>query len=283
MMGVVHLWLDMYQYVKNMVYYDELVLGEPIKVSSAANYAKEFIDRYLKKFPKNKSTFGTLIAGWHKKTGYELYHVSVSGSTPTKNDQEDCTIGSGSLFSSEYLNMFNGCFNMCTRDDAIDLALRALFYASFCDHNTGGTLKVSRVKEGTIEVHTYDSLVVQLHYHGTVVYDEDAFTLLLLYHKIHGAHFGMELKIVWPFGALYTAHRVEEKRDYYLHRLLFMSANDALMAYKAVEALQDSQPNPPLQQFMLLKIKQKNSVPISVLIQKNTRDIIEFICQAQIW
>lgn len=50
------------------VYYDELVLGEPIKVSSAANYAKEFIDRYLKKFPKNKSTFGTLIAGWHEKT-----------------------------------------------------------------------------------------------------------------------------------------------------------------------------------------------------------------------
>lgn len=61
-----------------------------------------------------------------------------------------------------------------------------------------------------------------------------------------------------------------------------MSAIDALMAYKAVEALQDSQPNPPLQQFMLLKIKQKNSVPISVLIQKNTRDIIEFMPGANI-
>lgn len=49
------------------VYYEELSVREPVKVSTAANYAKEFIDRYLKRFPKNESTFGTLIVGWHKK------------------------------------------------------------------------------------------------------------------------------------------------------------------------------------------------------------------------
>lgn len=112
-------------------YYDELSVREPVKVSTAANYAKEFIDSYLKRFPKNESTFGTFIVGWHKKTvneinditwmfffvhffkssnchwikGYELYHVSVSGPTRTKEKQEVCTIGFGSIFSSQYLNM----------------------------------------------------------------------------------------------------------------------------------------------------------------------------------
>lgn len=49
------------------VYYDDLSVREPVKVSTAANYAKEFIDRCLKRFPKNESTFGTLIVRWYKK------------------------------------------------------------------------------------------------------------------------------------------------------------------------------------------------------------------------
>lgn len=57
-------------------YYDELSVREPVKVSTAANYAKEFIDRYLKRFPMNELTFGTLIVGWHKKTVNEINDIT---------------------------------------------------------------------------------------------------------------------------------------------------------------------------------------------------------------
>ncbi|KAJ3028129.1 UNVERIFIED_CONTAM: Proteasome subunit beta type-8 [Siphonaria sp. JEL0065] len=86
-------------------------------------------------------SMGTMVTGWDK-TGPQLYYVDSDGQR-LKSDL--FSVGSGSTYAYGVLDA--GYRNDLTPEEAIDLARRSIFYATFRDAYSGGFVSVYHVKE----------------------------------------------------------------------------------------------------------------------------------------
>ncbi|KAL3901061.1 MAG: hypothetical protein SGCHY_000880 [Lobulomycetales sp.] len=103
-------------------------------------------------------SMGTMVTGWDK-TGPGLYYVDSDGQRLKSNL---FSVGSGSTYAYGILDAKYDYDNM-TVDEAIELATRAIYHATFRDAFSGGFVTVYHMKQTGWEfIHRKD--VNDLHY-----------------------------------------------------------------------------------------------------------------------
>ncbi|CAG8477684.1 4246_t:CDS:2 [Ambispora gerdemannii] len=102
-------------------------------------------------------SMGTMVTGWDK-TGPNLFYVDADG---TRIKGEIFSVGSGSTFAYGVLDSTHDY--ELEENDAIDLARRSIYHATYRDAGSGGSVSVYHVKEnGWQFISTHD--VYDLHY-----------------------------------------------------------------------------------------------------------------------
>jgi 20S proteasome subunit beta 5 len=115
----------------------ELRNGHRISVAAASKLLSNIVYQYK----GYGLSMGTMICGWDNK-GPGLYYVDNDGMRIT-NDM--FSVGSGSPYAYGVLD--SGYKYDMSVPDALDLASRAIWYASFRDSATGGHLNMYHMKE----------------------------------------------------------------------------------------------------------------------------------------
>lgn len=131
----------------------ELRNKERISVAAASKLLSNIVYEY-----KGMGlSMGTMITGWDK-TGPSLFYVDSDG---TRLHGDLFSVGSGSTYAYGVLDT-GYKFDMAAAE-AIDLARRAIYHATFRDSYSGGIVTVYHVKETGWEKISMDD-VGQLHY-----------------------------------------------------------------------------------------------------------------------
>ena len=96
---------------------------------------------------------GTMICGWDK-TGPQIYYVDSDGQ---RLGGPLFSVGSGSTFAYGVLD--SGYSYDLTKEQALDLAQRSIFAATYRDAYSGGTVRVYHIDEnGWTRVSENDSM-----------------------------------------------------------------------------------------------------------------------------
>ncbi|EHY66649.1 20S proteasome subunit beta 5 [Nematocida ausubeli] len=115
----------------------ELKYGERIPVAGAAKYLSATLNAY-----KGRGlSIGSMVCGWGS-TGPAIYYVDDSGNCI---NGKLFSVGSGSLFAYGILNP--GYSYEMEKEDAIELARRAIFHAGHSDAYSGGTVNIYFIDE----------------------------------------------------------------------------------------------------------------------------------------
>ncbi|KAI5192642.1 20S proteasome subunit beta 5 [Nematocida minor] len=115
----------------------ELKYGERIPVGGAAKYLSATLNKY-----KGKGlSIGSMVCGWGS-SGPAIYYVDDSGNCV---EGKMFSVGSGSLFAYGILN--TGYSYEMEKEDAIELARRAIFHAGHSDAYSGGTVSIYFIDE----------------------------------------------------------------------------------------------------------------------------------------
>lgn len=125
----------------------ELKYGERIPVGGAAKYLSATLDKY-----KGRGlSIGSMVCGWGS-TGPAIYYVDDSGNCVNGSL---FSVGSGSLFAYGVLN--TGYSYDMNKEDAIELARRAIFHAGNSDAYSGGTVNIYFIDEnGWVKIDSQD-------------------------------------------------------------------------------------------------------------------------------
>ncbi|RKO94925.1 proteasome subunit MB1, partial [Caulochytrium protostelioides] len=103
-------------------------------------------------------SMGTMIMGWDAGKGPALFYVDSDGQRVA---HELFSVGSGSTYAYGILDA--GYRYDLSVDEAIDLARRAIYHATYRDAYSGGSVRVYHVREeGWRHISTTD--VMELHY-----------------------------------------------------------------------------------------------------------------------
>lgn len=121
----------------------ELRNGSKITIAAASKILANITYSY-----RNKGlSMGTMVAGWDQ-FGPSLYYVDDEGSRVKQNL---FSVGSGSIYAYGVLDA--GYKHDLTVDEAIDLARRSIFHATFRDGASGGVVTVYHVhKDGWTQI-----------------------------------------------------------------------------------------------------------------------------------
>ncbi|KAH9386992.1 20S proteasome subunit beta 5 [Nematocida major] len=115
----------------------ELRYGERIPVAGAAKYLSSALNQH-----KGKGlSVGSMVCGWGS-TGPAIYYVDDSGNCV---NGQLFSVGSGSLFAYGILNP--GYRYDLEKEEAIELARRAIFHAGHSDAYSGGTVNIYFIDE----------------------------------------------------------------------------------------------------------------------------------------
>ncbi|KAM5587546.1 hypothetical protein ABKV19_006134 [Rosa sericea] len=195
MMGRVHVWENMALYVQQKVKSEERLRCAPATVSYAAEKALEHLEYEFSDYEymedEEELIFGTIIAGWQKTTGFELYNVNLDGNRAWKTDRKSSTIlGSGAKYAQDVM-------------DSV----------------------VYHVHEnGYQEKRSLDALEVYSRYYNIYdLYTYEPKTFFLLYSTDYQPIAGNDLINLGSDEGLVAAHLVAKKRDFNIHRLVFNS------------------------------------------------------------
>lgn len=115
----------------------ELKYGERIPVCGAAKYLAAMLHQY-----KGRGlSIGSMVCGWGS-SGPAIYYVDDSGNCV---NGKLFSVGSGSLFAYGILN--TGYKYEMEKEEAIELARRAIFHAGHNDAYSGGTVNIYFIDE----------------------------------------------------------------------------------------------------------------------------------------
>jgi len=125
----------------------ELRNGERISVAAASKLLANIVYNYR----GMGLSMGTMICGWDKK-GPGLYYVDNDG---TRLTDVLFSVGSGSPYAYGVLD--TGYRYDLTVDEAIDLARRSIYHATYRDSYSGGTISIYHMKAtGWVKVSSDD-------------------------------------------------------------------------------------------------------------------------------
>nr|XP_011459926.1 PREDICTED: uncharacterized protein LOC105350172 [Fragaria vesca subsp. vesca] len=219
-------------------------------------YALRQMSDHLRGLPeniKNDKAFGVLLAGWDAQDGLQLYRIFTMDGHVTNETHSlgSVVLGSGSKYAQRIINV-RYQHGKSTEDEVAKIALEALFNASFFDKFTGGILRrykivpnqaiitmpdvdpfdvpnpvvSSRLDCGYYTLQEYQSRILFLVY-STTRFQQPIFTDQLINHfrKYGGKE---EVKAV-------AAHLVVKKQDFYFHRVVFKSEEDAVKVWNYVK------------------------------------------------
>ncbi|KAK9949536.1 hypothetical protein M0R45_005054 [Rubus argutus] len=264
----------------------KMYLAEYIKTHSG------YIAKYLKRYQEELG-FGMLIAGCCESEGYKLCSVSLEGKDIEVIENVDIIVlGSGGWRAQQILQ--NMKKNM-TNEEAIDLGFKALLYATFYDRSSGGDLAgiLSPIlmhvhKNG---VHKEDSNVLDQYYEKYDFMSTEQESLFLVYStdasEIEIADDEI-IRAIWPGGGVnlnqkhgdvITAHLVAKKRDFYFHRLVFDTPQEAEAAYNLIHRKQNNYlPSTVALQNLLTKFVHSGTRTVSLFVAKSSRNLLKEIC-----
>jgi len=132
----------------------ELRNRERVPVSAASQYLCNMVSQYR----GHGLSMGTMVAGWDKD-GPGLFYIDDDG---TRLKGSLFSIGSGSTYAYGVLDS-NYNYNM-TKDQAVQLGIRAIYHATHRDAGSGGVVRVYHVTRDTWEK-IHDGIDVnELHY-----------------------------------------------------------------------------------------------------------------------
>ncbi|KAL6207403.1 hypothetical protein ACLB2K_018361 [Fragaria x ananassa] len=108
-------------------------------------YALRQMSDHLRGLPeniKNDKAFGVLLAGWDAEDGLQLYRIFTKDGRVTNKTHSlgSVLLGSGSKYAQSIIN-FRYQHGKSTEDEVAEIALEALFNATFFDKFTGGILR----------------------------------------------------------------------------------------------------------------------------------------------
>ena len=107
-------------------------------------------------------SMGTMICGWDKVTGPQIYYVDSDGQ---RLGGPLFSVGSGSTFAYGVLD--SGYSYDLTKEAALDLAQRAIFAATYRDAYSGGTVRCYHIDEnGWQRVSENDSMDLYFKFKG---------------------------------------------------------------------------------------------------------------------
>ncbi|KAL6215908.1 hypothetical protein ACLB2K_015334 [Fragaria x ananassa] len=219
-------------------------------------YALRQMSDHLRGLPeniKNDKAFGVLLAGWDAEDGLQLYRIFTQDGRVTNKTHSlgSVVLGSVSKYAQSIIN-FRYQHGKSTEDEVAKIALEALFNSTFFDKFTGGILRrykivpneaiitmpdvdpfdvpnpvVSSLLDcGYYTLQEYQSRILFVVY-STTRFLQPIFTDQLINHfrKYGGKE---EVKAV-------AAHLVVKKQDFYFHRVVFKSEEDAVKVWNYVK------------------------------------------------
>ncbi|KAL6212939.1 hypothetical protein ACLB2K_018154 [Fragaria x ananassa] len=219
-------------------------------------YALQQMCAHLRALPENikkDKAFWVLLAGWDAEDGLQLYRIFTKDGRVTNKTHSlgSAVLGSGSKYAQSIIN-FRYQHGKSTEDEVAEIALEALFNSTFFDKFAGGILRRYKIVPnqaiitmpdvdsfdvpnpvvrslwdcGYYTLQEYQSRILFLVY-STTRFQQPIYTDQLINHfrKYGGKE---EVKAV-------AAHLVVKKQDFYFHRVVFKSEEDAVKVWNYVK------------------------------------------------
>jgi len=112
--------------------------GEKPSVAAASRILGNIVYRYR----GHGLSMGTMVAGWDR-SGPHLYYIDDDG---TRVEGKLFSVGSGSTYAYGILD--STLKHDMTKDQAVDLAMKAIYHATYRDSASGGYVRVYHIHEG---------------------------------------------------------------------------------------------------------------------------------------
>lgn len=247
------------------------------------SHVADIIYNYLVELRTQNKGFGTLIAGHDEKMGFQIYRILIDGDIVIKeNDKMIASLGSGSGFANHIL-VHGYDFNM-SKDDAQELAIKAIMNSSFFEKNTGGPIHTFLVtKEKCLNTNPCE--VLNAYLDNFEHYDQRRMLFLMCRMEktilVSSDHI---LNLFRLDADILVAHRVDERASngtaFFLHRLVFTSEEEAMKALNKMHkhGLQTSHPT-ILSHFPYRVILDggKDIGQVPLFVGEVSKEVLEFI------
>ncbi|KAL6200973.1 hypothetical protein ACLB2K_024688 [Fragaria x ananassa] len=244
------------------------------RVSDVAETAYE----YLKGFRGQNKGFGILLAGWDAEGDNQIYRLFIADDHVVKQEVSSLfgVLGSGHFHAATVLKDMFSC-------DDIELALKALFRATFFDKASGGFLRVFIVGErGVRPQPLLDPLEAYSRYYE--LYDGEK-TLFLLVVSSPAMPVVPARKLVKHFreenitvlAAHCVAHRQWGQHHLSFHRLVFSSRAGASTAYTLATAHYDTDPQLIISEFPKRLLLTTVDSSVKLYLSRSSKDLLQSI------
>ncbi|KAM5588691.1 hypothetical protein ABKV19_006918 [Rosa sericea] len=239
----------------------------------------ETVYKYLNSLDDKDKVCGAIIAGWDA-SGPQVHRVFLKNKMVVK--ERACmpaALGSGQVHALRILNKSYN-YNMSTAD-AIDLARKALFNATYYDKHSGGELNVYHINNSGWEpLPIMNALEAYTRYYDLHRRYERKTLFLVVDAGIQPISANDLIEHFKPHAKLFASHRVALCKlggdRLYFHRLVFESDDDAERAYETTTPHGRTTPS-YLERFPDQVVLDNKNPSVTVYVNWSSRDLLEFV------